>query len=105
MIQSHDYQFNCKVEAINEWTSLNNPTDVSEANSFLWIGKTQHIIKNLKPNVRKISHSNFLQEIKQVNLRAAIVRPGVFNLNRLKVSILDAGSSSSQVSDSTPNEQ
>ena len=52
MIQSSDYLINCKVEALNEWTSLSNPTDVSEANSFLWIGKTQHIIKNLKTNVR-----------------------------------------------------
>lgn len=51
MIQSSEYLINCKVEGLNEWTSLNNPTDVSESNSFLWIGKTQHIIKNLKTNV------------------------------------------------------
>lgn len=54
MIQSSDYQINCKVEALNEWTSLSDPTDVSEAESFLWFGKTQHIIKNLKTNVRFI---------------------------------------------------
>ena len=57
MIQSNDYLINCKVEALNEWSPLSNPTDVSESNSFLWIGKTQHIIKNLKTNVR-LDHSN-----------------------------------------------
>ena len=51
MIQSNDYQIKCRVEAMNEWASLNNPQDVSEGNSFLWIGKTQHIIQNLKSNV------------------------------------------------------
>ena len=45
MIQSSDYVINCKVEAVNEWSSLANPSDISEAETFLWIGKTQHIIK------------------------------------------------------------
>lgn len=40
MIQSSDYVINCKIEALNEWTSLSNPTDVSESGTFLWIGKT-----------------------------------------------------------------
>ncbi len=51
MIQSQDFTLNCKVEGINEWTQLNNPTDVSESNGFLWVGKTKFIIRNLKPNV------------------------------------------------------
>ena len=57
---------------------MSNPTDVSECNSFLWIGKTHHLIRHLKSN-----------EVKKVDLRCAILKPGVFNLNRLKVSILD----------------
>ena len=52
MIQTADFSLNCKVEGENEWTQLNNPTDVSESNGFLWIGKTQHIVRNLKANVR-----------------------------------------------------
>jgi hypothetical protein len=40
MIQTADFTLNCKVEGINEWTQLNNPTDVSESNGFLWVGKT-----------------------------------------------------------------
>jgi hypothetical protein len=40
MIQSSDYVINCKVVALNEWSSLSNPSDVSEGNSFLWVGKT-----------------------------------------------------------------
>jgi hypothetical protein len=51
MIQSSEYVINCKVEAMNEWSSLSNPTDVSEGDTFLWIGKTQHIIRHLKTNV------------------------------------------------------
>lgn len=78
MIQSTDIDINCKVEAINEWSSSSNPTDISESNSFLWVGKTQHIIRHLKSN-----------EVKRVDLRCAILKPGVFNLNRLRVSILD----------------
>ena len=54
MIQSSEYVINCKVEALNEWSTLSNPTDLSEADSFLWIGKTQHVIKDLKANVRFI---------------------------------------------------
>ena len=54
MIQSNDFTVNCKVEAINEWTSLSNPADVSEGDGFLWIGKTQHIIDNIKTNVTTI---------------------------------------------------
>lgn len=52
MIQSADYSVNCRVEGLNEWSNLGNPTDVSESNSFLWIGKTQHVIRHLKTNVR-----------------------------------------------------
>jgi len=78
MIQSLDIDINCRVEAINDWSSASNPTDISESNSFLWVGKTQHIIRHLKSN-----------EVKKVDLRCAILKPGVFNLNRLKVSILD----------------
>lgn len=51
MIQTNDFVINCKVEGLNEWCSLSNPTDVSESNGFLWTGKTQHVIKNLKSNV------------------------------------------------------
>jgi hypothetical protein len=40
MIQSLDIDINCRVEAINDWSSASNPTDVSESNSFLWVGKT-----------------------------------------------------------------
>jgi hypothetical protein len=78
MIQSSEIDINCKVEALNEWTTSNNPTDVSESNSFLWVGKTQHIIRHLKSN-----------EVKKVDLRCAILKPGVFNLNRLRVHMLD----------------
>lgn len=52
MIQHADFTFNSVVEAINEWTTLTNPTDVSEGNSFLWTGKTKYIVRNLKSNVR-----------------------------------------------------
>lgn len=58
MIQTTDYTISCKVEGMNEWSSLSNPTDVSEANSFLWIGKTQHIIKQMKTNVRGLLFVN-----------------------------------------------
>jgi hypothetical protein len=58
MIQSNDYVINCKVEAINEWSSLANPTDVSEGDTFLWIGKTQQIIRHLKTNVSKLTIKN-----------------------------------------------
>jgi hypothetical protein len=78
MIQTADYVINCKVEGINEWSTMAAPTDVSESNGYLWVGKTQHIIKGLKTN-----------EIKQVVLKCAILRPGVYNLNRFRVSILD----------------
>jgi hypothetical protein len=78
MIQSSEIDINCKVEALNEWTTSNNPSDVSESNSFLWVGKTQHIIRHLKSN-----------EVKKVDLRCAILKPGVFNINRLRVHIID----------------
>ena len=42
---------NCKVEAINEWASLSDPTDISDGHGFMWVGKTQHTIKELKTNV------------------------------------------------------
>lgn len=58
MIQHSDFAFNCVVEAINEWCSLSNPTDVSEGNSFLWMGKTKHIIRNLKSNVSYFKRSH-----------------------------------------------
>ena len=32
-----------------------------------------------------------LQEIKQVILKCAVVKPGVYNLNRFRVTILDGG--------------
>ena len=51
MIQSQDVVINCVVEALNEWSSLNNPSDVSEGESFLWIGKTKHCLNNIKSNV------------------------------------------------------
>jgi hypothetical protein len=51
MIQSADHLINCRVEGLNEWASLKDPTDVSESNSYLWIGKTRHVIKGLKSNV------------------------------------------------------
>jgi len=51
---------------------------VSESNSFLWVGKTQHVIRHLKSNA-----------IKKVELRCAILKPGVFNLNRFRVTIMD----------------
>ncbi|TNV71390.1 hypothetical protein FGO68_gene10057 [Halteria grandinella] len=78
MIQSTDYMINCKVEGINEWATMAAPTDVSEANGFLWIGKTQHIIRNLKTN-----------DVKQVMLKCAVLRPGVYNLNRFRVAIIE----------------
>jgi hypothetical protein len=31
MIQSADYLIDCRVEGINEWSSMSAPTDVSEA--------------------------------------------------------------------------
>lgn len=78
MIQSSDYVINCKVEALNEWSSLTTPHDVSEGDSFLWIGKTNHIIKHLKTN-----------EIKRIELQCAILKPGVYNLNRFRVLIVE----------------
>eukprot|EP00347_Sterkiella_histriomuscorum_P023756 403333495 len=91
MIQSKDFQLSCKVEAINEWTQLSNPTDVSEADSFLWIGKSQHIIKGLKTNVRfsLIKQNLSIQEIKRVEMKCAILKPGVYNLNRFRIVMIE----------------
>lgn len=50
MIQN-DMIVNCRVEAINEWSSLNDPADISDGNGLIWISKTQHTIKGLKTNV------------------------------------------------------
>lgn len=58
MIQSADHAINCRVEGLNEWASLVEPTDVSESNSYLWVGKTQHVIKHLKANV--ITNDSFV---------------------------------------------
>lgn len=98
MIQSQDHTLNCKVEGLNEWTSLSNPTDVSEANSFLWIGKTQHVIRNMKSNVSVSSNiiTNAFQNVKNVTLRCAIIQPGVFNLNRFRVVLIDQTSEGEQ---------
>lgn len=35
-----DVIVNCKVEAVNEWSSLSDPTDISDGNGFIWVGKT-----------------------------------------------------------------
>lgn len=50
--------------------------DVSEGESFLWTGKTTHILKQLKPN-----------EIRKVVLKAVIPREGIYNLNRFQINI------------------
>jgi hypothetical protein len=63
---------------MNEWSSLQNPNDVSEGESFLWVGKIKHHIKNLKSN-----------QIETVELKCLISSAGVYNLNRFKILIND----------------
>jgi len=44
----------------------------------LWVGKTRHTVKHLKSNI-----------IKTVDLKCAISKPGIYNLNRFKIVIND----------------
>lgn len=74
MIQNKDQLLNCVIEAQNEWTPLSNPADVSEGESFLWVGKTRHLLNNVKSN-----------QIRSVELKCSVSRPGVYNLNRFKI--------------------
>ena len=57
LLQTDECQFDCEVAATQNWSNPKSrvkASDVSEGESFLWLGKTTYVIKHLKPNVSLI---------------------------------------------------
>lgn len=78
LLQSDDLcKFSVEVSANQSWKKGKGRyslVDVSEGESFLWVGKTSHKLQNFK-----------LNETKRVVLRANLPRQGLFNLNRFSI--------------------
>ena len=87
LLQTNSCTFDCELVAHQAWRRDPDSilrregqgyplVDVSEGESFLWIGKTTFLIRQLKPN-----------ETKRIVMRASISRAGIYDLNRFSINI------------------